>query len=314
MVLAFSLLVFGRNMNKPGAVRQWAKLIFLGAALWGQNLAVLAAERNLTRTNLTERWITNLIEVRMPKNIFVDHFHTNWTSKYVTNVVEVLATNWISQKVTNTIPVEATRKVQVTEYRTNWNTVSLTNRIPVQLVRTNFVQAWQTNLRTLTLTNWETVLVMKTNWITQPVTNVVKIDLITNRPPPVETARETSTTREIPVQPLPQVSSTLSDSIQLEASRTSRPPNRNVVELMVRARWVGESDGAIHVQQWRVESDDGAILCHSQDQDFRRELPVGRYRIEVKAQKDANSPLLASRGVVDLSAASATMLPLTSAK
>jgi hypothetical protein len=184
----------------------------------------------------------------------------------------------------------------------------------VQLVRTNFVQAWQTNLRTLTLTIWETVLVMKTNWITQPVTNVVKIDLITNRPPQVEFAREKSATREIPVQPLPQVNSTLSDSIHLEALRTSRPPNRNVVELMVKARWVGESDVTIQVQQWRVESEDGAILCHSQDQDFRRELPIGRYRIEVKAQKDANGPLLAARGVVDVSAGSATMLPLTSSR
>ncbi len=232
----------------------------------------------------------------------------------MTNVVEVFATNWISQKVTNTVPVEATRKVQITEYRTNYNTVTLTNRVPVQFVMTNFVEAWRTNYRTLNVTNWETVLVMKTNWVTQPVTNVVNIDLITNRAPAQELARPTSSAPDSPVQVLPQGNSTYTSSIQLEAFRSSRPPNRNVAELIIQARWVGESNVELQVRQWRVESEDGAILCHSQDQDFRRELPTGRYRIEVKAQRDTTGPLLAAKGVVDLGTSRATMLPLTSAR
>jgi len=301
-------------MNKYGAVWHSAKLTVLGVVLCSAGLAADAAERTVTRTNWTERWITNLIEVHIPKNIFVDEFHTNWTDQYMTNVVEVFATNWINQKITNSIPVQANRKVQVTEYRTNWSTVTLTNRVPLQLVRTNLVNLWQTNWRTFTLTNWETVLVMKTNWVTQPVTNMVNIDLITNRPPVKEVASAAAPGQETPIQPLPQLTSTPSDSIQFEAWRTSRPPDRNVVELMVRVRWVGESEAELQVRQWRVESEDGAILCYSPDQDFRRELPTGRYKIEVKAQKDANSSLLAARGIVDLSATKATILPLTSAR
>jgi hypothetical protein len=301
-------------MNRHGGILHGVTGMILATILWVHSLPVTGAERNITRTNWTERWITNQIEVTMPKNIFVDRFHTNWTTQFVTNVVEVFATNWVNRKITNTIPIELTRNVKVTEYRTNWNTLTLTNRIPVQLVRTNFVDRWQTNLKTLNVTNWETVLVMKTNWITQPVTNIVNIDLITNRFPAREVTSTPPTTPnvEAPAQPVTQVVSTLSDSFHFEASRTSRPPNRNVVELVVKARWAADPDLPIQVRQWRVESEDGAILCHSQDQDFRRELPTGRYRIEVKAQKDATAPLLAGRGVVDLSAANATVLPLTS--
>jgi hypothetical protein len=155
---------------------------------------------------------------------------------------------------------------------------------------------------------------MKTNWVTQPVTNVVNIDLITNRPPAKELATAVSSTRELPAEPSPQVFATLSDSLHFEASRTSRPPNRNVVELMVKVSWTGDSDVQLQVRQWKVESEDGAILCYSQDQDFRRELPIGRYKIEVKVQKDANSGVLAGRSIVDLRVASAVMLPLTSAR
>src|SRR6185503_12318129 len=107
-------------------------------------------------------------------------------------------------------------------------------------------------------TNWETVLVMKTNWVTQPVTNVVNIDLITNRPPGKEVASATVPSPETPVQPLPQLTATPSDSIQFDAWRTSRPPNRNVAELMIRVRWVGERETELQVRQWRVESEDGA--------------------------------------------------------
>src|SRR5690242_14638660 len=75
------------------------------------SIPAFTVERNLTRTNWTERYITNLVEVRMQRNVFVDEFHTNWVTETVTNV----------------IPIQATRTVKMTEYKTNWNTVTLTN-------------------------------------------------------------------------------------------------------------------------------------------------------------------------------------------
>ena len=288
------------SMNKNRAFLWWAHAILLSGVLVLSTPLLTAAEHNITRTNWTERWITNSIEVRMPTNIFVNEFHTNLIERFVTNVV--------------TIPVEATRTVRVDDYKTNWNTLRVTNRIPVNKVRTNFVDVVQTNWRTLTLTNFETVLVLKTNWITHPVTNVVQIDLITNRVAPIEVAAKPPPVQGTPVEPSISLDSTPSESLQFEVFRTLRPANKNVAELLMKARWVASSDKKIQVRQWRVESEDGAILCYVQDQDFRRELPIGKYKIEVKAQHDANSPLLSTRGLVDLKATDASVLPLTSAR
>jgi len=294
------LAVFHESMNKNCAFLWCAPVLLLTGALLLCTPLLTAAERNITRTNWTERWITNLIEVRMPTNRFVDEFHTNWIERFVTNVV--------------TIQVEKTRTVRVEDYKTNWNTLRLTNRIPVNMVRTNFVDLVQTNWRNLTLTNWETVLVMKTNWITQPVTNVVQIDLISSRVAPIEVAAKAPPVKESSIEPSISLASTPSESLEFEVSRTSRPANKNVAELLMKARWVASPNEHLQVRQWRVESQDGAILSYSQDQDFMRELPIGKYRIEVKAQRDANSPLLSARGLVDLKAADATVLPLASAR
>jgi len=284
-------------MNRKCAFFWYAYLILLsGGAISVSTPLLTAAERTITVTNRTERWITNFIEVRMPTNIFVDEFHTNWIERFVTNVV--------------TIPVEATRTVRVENYKTNWNTLKVTNQIPVNMVRTNFVDLVQTNWRTLTLTNWETVLVMKTNWIMQPVTNVVQIDLISNRVAPIEVAVKAPPVKE----PSISLASTPSESLQFEVSRTARPANKNTAELLMKARWVASPEEQVQVRQWRVESQDGAILCYSQDQDFRRELPIGRYKIELKAQRDANSPLLSARGLVELKAADASVLPVAATR
>ncbi len=315
---------------------------------WGRLLALLAmptvaapawaAERVTTHTNWVERWITNIIEIQMPTNIFVDEFHTNRLRQYHTNLVDVYETNWLTQTVTNVVPVRATRTVRATEYKTNWDTVTLTNMVAVDAVRTNFVDqlrtnwrtisltrevavevprtnlvdAWRTNWKTLTLTNWQTVLVMKTNWITQPVTNIVAIDLLTNPVAP-------RTAAPVPAQPPPVAvlatapirAAAATDELSLEAVRTERAAANNVAEVQLRVRWAAESATPPAVRQWRVESENGAILCSGQDQEFRRELPVGRYRVEVRAQRNADSPLLATRGLLALSAAEAVILPKT---
>ena len=294
-------------------------------------------ERTLTRTNLAQRWITNVIEMRMPKNVFVDEFHTNWFRQYYTNVVDVYATNWLTQTLTNVVPIRASRTVSETEYRTNWHTVRMTNEVAVEAFRTNFVNQWQTNWRTIslprevavevprtnfvpqwrtnwktfTLTNWQTVLVMKTNWYNQPVTNVVAIDLFTNPvAPPQATATSPSQSSSLQSEdaaPLRGASPT--DELRLEAARTERAAANNVAEVQMRVHWTKAAGTPLAVRQWRVESETGAILCSGQDQEFKRELPVGRYRVEVRAQKNADSPLLAARAILALSSTEALILP-----
>ena len=314
---------------------------------WLNALALLAVpaaaapawetERALARTNLAERWITNVIEMRMPKNVFIDEFHTNWFRQYYTNVVAVYATNWLTQTLTNVVPIRASRTVSETEYRTNWHTVRMTNEVAVEAFRTNFVNQWRTNWRTVsetrevavevprtnfvpqwrtnwktfTLTNWQTVLVMKTNWYNQPVTNVVAIDLFTNPVAPTQTAVASSSqpmpvyTEEAP--PLGAASPT--EELRLEAARTERAAANNVAEVQLRVHWTKGSGAPLAVRQWRVESETGAILCSGQDQEFKRELPLGRYKVEVRAQKNEKSPILAARAILALSAADAVILP-----
>src|SRR5260221_199165 len=212
-------------MNPNAGLRRCTQLILLSVVL-AASRSLMAGEIDVARTNWTERWITNFIDVRMPTNIFVDEFHTNWLRQFVTNVVDVYATNWINQEVTNRISVPATRTVRVTEYKTNWTSLRRTNEIAVEAMRTNFVNQWQTNLRIFTLTNWETVLVLKTNWISQPVTNIVHIDLFTNRPAVAETTPAPFTPKiaKAIVVVAPAVAATASptEALQIEATQTGR--------------------------------------------------------------------------------------------
>src|SRR5437773_1867056 len=95
--------------------------------------------------------------------------------------VTVTRTNWMTETVTNVVAVEALRALYVPEYKTNLTVVTVTNEVAVDLVHTNVVDHWQTNWTAVTLTNWETVLVFRTNRIAQPITNIVLVDLSTNR-------------------------------------------------------------------------------------------------------------------------------------
>ena len=275
------------------------------------------AEIDVARTNWTERWITNVIDVRMPTNIFVDEFHTNWLRQFVTNVVDVYATNWFNQEVTNTISVPATRTVRVAEYKTNWATLRRTNEIAVEAMRTNFVNQWQTNWKTFTFTNWETVLVLKTNWILQPVTNIVHIDLFTNRPAVAETppAPSKPLAKEIVlVAPAVASTSTSTEALQIEATQTGRRPANGLVEVQLTVNWAAEPEAPLHVQKWRVEREDGAILSFGQERQFKRELAVGSYKVEVRAQHEENGPSLVAKSRLTVSPTEAVILSQASAR
>ena len=273
------------------------------------------AEIDVARTNWTERWITNFIDVRRPTNIFVDEFHTNWLRQFVTNVVDVYATNWITQEATNMISVPATRTVRVTEYKTNWTSLRRTNEIAVEAMQTNFVSQWQTNWKTFTLTNWETVLVLKTNWILQPVTNVVQIDLFTNRPAAAQAAPETpNPPKGIAIAPVVTAGSTSIEALQIEATQTGRRPANGMVEVQLTVSWTAEPEAPLHVQQWRVEREDGAILSFGRERQFKPSLAVGRYKVEVRAQREENGPPVVARSRLTVSPTEAVILSQASAR
>jgi len=293
-------------MNREMTVGVWMRLLAFILAVAGPFSSLQAAEVPLARTNWTERWITNLIEVRMPENVFVDKFHTNWQRQYYTNVVELYQTNWLTENVTNTIPVEATRRVRVAEYKTNWNVVNATNVIPVRAVRTNFVELWRTNWKTLSLTNWQTVLVMKTNWVVQPLTNMIEIDMTANRP--ASAAATETPTQPIPVEPAPARPTSTTEEIGFEVA--SARTGGNNLEVRLTARWTSSDIASpLRVQQWHVESENGAILCSSQEQEFKRELPLGRYRVEVKGRRDSGGAVLVARGTLAVTVGEAVILP-----
>jgi hypothetical protein len=286
-----------------------------------------AAQTTVTRTNFVERWITNVVEVRMPTNVFVNSYQTNWVEQrrtnlidlYVTNRLSINAlrtntiqsfrTNWGLTYLTNDIRVDAYRTNFVPVYHTNWKAIYLTNQIAVQGFQTNFVDRFQTNYKTLHFTNWQNVLVMKTNWITVPVTNTVTIDLLTNRVSATENAPTPTPAAEpkpIATSWLPLNGAVLTEDLTLEASSTSRVVN-DQLEVQVKVRWTSDSSNPLVVQQWRVERTDGSVLTFGQDQVFKRPLPPGKYKVEVRARRDGRGPLFAVRGTLVVGARDAIM-------
>jgi hypothetical protein len=296
--------------------------------------AASALEETVVRTNLVDRWITNVIEVRMPLNRFVDEYHTNWVTECRTNVINLYTTNLLTRTLTNHFQVDAFRTNFVTAYQTNWQTLdltnwqtaivmetnwlsrTLTNQVAVDLFQTNLVTAYQTNWRTLELTNWQMAIVMRTNWVTQVVTNVVQVDApAPSVAPAAVSAGETGAPMEAKSEPpAAQSAGTWSGPVILEAARTVRPPNNGQVEVQLSVRAGAGSGASFQVQQWRVEREDRAILCFGQEQEFKRELPVGRYKVEVKVRQDGDGAVLASRGTLVVAPTEATVEPTLAAK
>jgi hypothetical protein len=233
---------------------------------------------NVIQTNSTTRFVTNVIEVRVPENVFVDEYRTNHFRRTLTNIVVVPVTNWSTRTLTNFVPVVLVRTNVVERRQTNWATVTRTNQT------------------TVTRTNWETVRVLKTNWITQPVTNVIEaivppgaITAMAREPisPPVAAA-------EMPA------SSFIQDILVIETTRTSQPADSWGAEVDFKVRSATNPELLLQVQQWRVEREDRAVLVSSQAQEFKRALPPGRYQVLVRARRNLDGPLLAQQIVVDV--------------
>ena len=285
------------NIASRGVVRVLAVGLSLGA--FGPSLS--GAEVTVTRTNRVERWITNVIEIQMPENRFVNEYRTNWVTQMRTNIVDVYATNWTMLKLTNQVEVEATWTNHVTAYQTNWNTKTLTNHVTLNLVRTNYVDQYRTNWSVLNLTNWNTLVLFKTNWITQPVTNVIAIDL-----PNPQTAAATASSgvaepEETPAETAsPAPAGAWAGPLAIEAARTRRPPANDLVEVHLKVRRTDSAATPLRVQNWRVEREDGAVLLFGQDQEFKRQLPIGKYKVEAKLKGEGDTPPASVRGTLSV--------------
>jgi hypothetical protein len=295
-------------MQRNAALVSLVRAAAVSLVLWVSGLCLVGSEVNITRTNWFDRWITNVIEVRMPANRFVNEYHTNWVTQLRTNIVDVYATNQMTRMLTNQVVVDAFRTNFVVAYQTNWQTKTLTNQVAVNLLRTNLVSQYRTNVSMLSLTNWETVVLFQTNWITQPVTNVVRIDSPIRQAAPVTAPKETAERKEVraaTASPAPAPAWT--GPLAIEAARTARPAANNLVEVQLKARWTGDTAAPLQIQNWRVEREDGAILLFGQEQEFKRQLPVGKYKVEAKLKAEGDDPPLAARGTLSVTTLEATI-------
>jgi len=253
---------------------------------------------DLFQTNASTRVVTNVIEVRAPNNIFVTEYRTNWFERALTNVVNVVVTNWSSQSLTNTVAVNLVRTNVVERYQTNWTARTLTNY--VDRYQTNWVTLTVTNQATFNLTNWQTMVVTRTNWIQQPMTNFIEV----NVPVPVKTvviAKEEAPRTETKIDAPPAETTTASaDVLVVDAVKTARPYDNNGVEVIFKVRLSSDAAAVLEVAHWRVEREDAAVLFSAQTQEFSRRLPPGRYSVEVKARRSADSPVLAVKTALDV--------------
>jgi len=226
-----------------------------------------AAATSQVQTNRSERWVTNLVEVKMQATRLVTEYRTNWVEDGWTTIIDVYATNRIAK--------------------------FYTNKITVDVAHTNFVQMYQTNLKTLRLTNWISVLQFKTNWVNQPVTNVVTIDLPAPRTSASPNQNQAGTAPH-DAGAAPAASSQL---MALQAHRGPQPSTGKPAEVQLT---VHSTDASLQIQQWRVERDDGSILLFGQGPEFRRPLPVGKYKVEVKARQPGTNQMLAALGTLSV--------------
>jgi len=280
-------------MNDTNILRRTLNFVFPSLLALIVGVPVLGAELNSRQTTpgsvetvnvvqstFVPRVITNVIEMRVPTNVFITVYRTNQFEVLRTNVFDVYRTNLVRLTRTNMIPVELTLTNLVTRYQTNLNL----------LTRTNLITRYQTNVNTLTLTNWETVLVFKTNRITQPITNLVQIDVPAGRVATVETTDNGASKDDAAA---PTTAST--DGLMLEATRTAKPSANGQAEISLKLKSAGNETPTFLSQEWQVERTDRSVLLFGRGPEFKRELPLGTYKVEVKTRSTENSPLVRVR-------------------
>jgi len=290
-------------MNATNILRRTLKLVFpsLLASLVG--VPAFGAEFNthqptprsvetvdVIQASVFPRVITNVIEVWVPTNVFVNVYHTNQFAAQRTNVFDVYRTNWVSRTLTNTIAVELRQTNLITRYQTNLVTGYQTNLNT--FTRTNLVTRHRTNVNTLSLTNWQTVLVFKTNWITRPIANLVQIDVPADQAATAPAAADVVSKGDLAAA-APTTAST--GGPILEARRTAKPSVNGQAEISLKLKSAGNETPTFLSQEWQVERSDRSVLLFGRGPEFRREVPLGTYKVEVKTRSTEDSPLVRVR-------------------
>src|SRR6266496_889340 len=214
--------------------------------------------------------------------VFGAELNTHEPATRSVETVNVVQASVFPRVLTNTIAVELRQTNLITRYQTNLLTRYQTNLVAAYqtnlntVTLTNLVTRHRTNVNTLTLTNWQTVLVFKTNWITQPVANLVQIDL------PADQAA------------IPTAAAPTGGPI-LEAKRTAKPSVNGQAEISLKLKSVGNETPTFLSQEWQVERSDRSVLLFRRGPEFRREVPLGTYKVEVKTRSTEDSPFVRVR-------------------
>jgi len=271
---------------------------------------------NTTITNALNRYLTNVIEITIPNNVFVDEFRTNRVRRDVTNLIDLYQTNLVLQYRTNVLTVDRYATNLVTAWHTNVKTLTLTNWENHVLIRTNvltvdryatnLVTAWRTNEKTLnltnwvnrpvtnvveltrtnfivlTVTNWEPVTVIVTNFVSRPITSSAE----TPQPIPAAAPALIPAATGTPApdaEPLPTASAAgLDRGLELDLTHVGAPTRPG--QFPIRLTLLSASGDPLSVSEWRVEKTDGGGLMVGTKTEFSTVLPAGIYRITARVR------------------------------
>jgi hypothetical protein len=225
-------------------------LAFLITALPFPGLAANEARPtivNTTITNALTRYLTNVIEVSVPKNVFVDQYRTNQVRREVVNVIDLYKTNIVAQ------------------YRTNLLTVTLTNWENLVVIRTNWVTQAVTNVVEFTRTNLVRHTVTTTNVVTRP-----------------ETAQPTLATAA--ASPAAPRAADLERGLELDLTHVGAPKEPG--QFPIRLTLLSATGDTLPVIEWQVEKSNGGGLMVGAKTEFATVLPAGNYRITARVRTD----------------------------
>ena len=281
-------------------LRKLPRVIALGLLITALPFQILPANAarpvivNTTITNALTRYLTNVIEISIPNNVFVDEFRTNRVRRDVTNLVDVYQTNIVFQYRTNVKTLTLTNWENLVLIRTNWVNQPVTNI--VEFTRTNFVM--------LTVTNWKPVTVTTTNFVFRPGTSPAEI------PQPIPSAAPASVpavsgTPALTAEPLPIASATDRDrGLELELTHVAVPTRPG--QFPIRLTLLSAAGTTLPVSEWRVEKTDGGGLMVGAKTEFSTVLPAGIYRVTARVPA-ADGTTKNVRGKTEIKADARTM-------
>ncbi len=278
--------------------RKWPRVIAHALLLEALLIQILPANAarpvivNTTITNTLTRYLTNVIEVSIPNNVFVDVFRTNRVRRDVTNLIDLYQTNIVLQYRTNVLTADRYVTNLVTTWHTNVKTLTLTNWENLVLLRTNwvrqpvtnFVEFTRTNFVMLTVTNWIPVTVTRTNFVSPPSTRPAEIAQPVTAAAPVPILA-TTTTPAPKAEPLPTApAADLGRGLELDLTHVGAPTRPG--QFPIRLVLLSASGAILPVSEWRVEKTGGGGLMVGAKPEFSTDLPAGIYRIAARVRSD----------------------------